>query len=250
MTIGDKIKRMVFKNTSKPVAPPSSNKEEGEEENPYLANRRKWNSHTAKVSFQRQIWQVLCILAMLIVLAAVGGVIHFASQSTYIPYVIEVDKHGQTVASGPVTAASKTDPRVIHASIAEFITDARMVSLDIALQRRAVFRVYSKLSPTDPATPKMNEWLNGTPESSPFARARKELVSIQIESVLQQTPESWQIDWVETVTDREGVTQDIAIMRATATVYTAETTASTTDEELRLNPSSVHVRDFSWTRLK
>jgi type IV secretory pathway TrbF-like protein len=73
----------------------------------------------AAVVSQRQTWQVIGILSLLIALAGVGGVIHIGSQSKFIPYVVEVDKLGQTVAAGPVQAAGKADPRVIHAAVAE-----------------------------------------------------------------------------------------------------------------------------------
>jgi type IV secretory pathway TrbF-like protein len=51
---------------------------------------------------QRQTWQVIGILSLLIALAGVGGVIHIGSQSKFIPYVVQVDKMGQTIAAGPV----------------------------------------------------------------------------------------------------------------------------------------------------
>jgi type IV secretory pathway TrbF-like protein len=191
---------------------------------------------------------VVGILSLLIALAGVGGVIHIGSQSKFIPYVIEVDKHGQTVAVGPVTAGSKADPRVIHASVADYITNARMVTPDVALQRKAVFRVYSMLSPNDAATQKMNEWLNGTPDSSPFKRAVKEMVSVEIKSVLPQSPDTWQVEWVETTRDRQGVLKDNPVnMRALVNVYTIEPTSQTTDEQLRNNPLGIFVRDFSWS---
>ena len=66
-------------------------------------------------------------------------------------------------------------------------------------------RVYAVLATGDPATAKMNEWLNGTPESNPFKRADTEMVSVEIKSVMPQTDSTWQVDWVETVRDRKGV---------------------------------------------
>ena len=219
-------------------------------ENPYLNGRRGWNEHVGAVVSQRQTWQVIGILALLIALAAVGGVIHIGAQSKFIPYVIEVDKHGQAMAVAPVTAASAADPRVVHASVAEFITDARMVSPDVALQRRAIFRVYARLAPADPAIVKMNEWMKQG-EESPFERATREMVSTQINSVLPQSPDTWQVDWLETVRDRQGVLQgDPVAMRALVTVYTAAPTTTTTEEQMRMNPLGIYVRDFSWSRLQ
>jgi type IV secretion system protein VirB5 len=104
------------------------------------------------------------------------------------------------------------------------------------------------LSPNDPATQKMNEWLNGTPESSPFKRAVKEMVSTEIKSVLPQSPDTWQVEWVETIRDRQGVLKGQPVnMRALVNVYIATPTSQTTDEQLRNNPLGIYVRDYSWS---
>jgi len=230
--------------------PPRAQNGKGETENPYLTARRSWNEHVGALVSQRQTWQVIGILSMLIALTAIGGVIHIGSQSKFIPYVIEVDKLGQTLAAGPIQAAARADPRVIHATVAEFISDARMVTPDVALQRNAIFRTYSRLSPNDPATFKMNEWLNGTPDSSPFRRAEKEMVNIEIRTVIPQTPETWQVEWTETTRDRQGTPKGTpAAWRALVTVYVAGITAQTTDEQLRNNPMSIYIRDYSWSRI-
>jgi len=220
-------------------------------ENPYLTARRTWNDHVGSIISQRQTWQVIGILALLITLASIGGIIQIGRQSKFVPYVIEVDKHGQAVAAGPLEATNAADSRVIHAAIADWIGCARLVSPDVALQRKCVFRVYSMLSQNDPATPKMSEWMNGTDTSSPFKRAEKEMVSTEIKTVLPQTPTTWQVEWLESTRDRQGVMKDSPVnWRALVTIYIAEVTSSTTDEQLRNNPLSIYVRDFSWAPIK
>jgi len=253
MSFAEAIKGLLFKR-SDTARPASASKQmrprASEMTNPYLAARRTWNEHVGSVVSSRQTWQVIGILAMLIALAGVGGVIHIGSQSKFIPYVVQVDKLGQTLAAGPVTAADKADPRVIHATVADFIHSARIVTPDVALQRKAVFKVYAHLSPNDPGTPKMNEWLDGTAEASPFKRAAKEIVSTEITSVIPQSPDTWQVDWIETTRDRQGTLKGPAVtMRALVTVYSAESTSQTTDEQLRNNPMGIYVRDYSWSRL-
>nr|AFR43735.1 mating pair formation protein [uncultured bacterium]QGW60540.1 mating pair formation protein [bacterium] len=262
MSFADTLKGLIFKKPAtaegrdtrdprRTDEPLEGGRRKGEAENPYLTARRSWNDHVGSVVSQRQTWQVIGILSLLIALAGVGGVIHIGSQSKFIPYVVEVDKLGQTVAAGPVQAAAKADPRVIHATVAEFINDARLVTPDVALQRRAVFRLYAKLSPNDPATPKMNEWLNGNPDASPFARAAKEMVNVEIKTVIPQTPDTWQVEWEETTRDRQGTPKGKPVTwRALVTVYVAEVTPQTTDEQLRNNPLSVYVRDYSWSRIQ
>jgi hypothetical protein len=97
---------------------------------------------------------VIGILSLLIALAGVGGVIHIGSQSKFIPYVVEVDKLGQTVAAGPVQrAAGKADPRVIHAAVASSISCAAWCRLTWPCSARPCSR-RTRCSPNDPATAK------------------------------------------------------------------------------------------------
>lgn len=232
----------------KPIA---DGRRAGESTNPYLNARRTWNDHVGRIVAQARLWQLLGLSALMIVLVAVGGIIHIGSQSKFVPYVIERDKLGQVRAAGPVGATTKADDRVIESQLSDWINDARMVSVDVALQRRAVERIYSKLVSTDPAKIKMNEWLNGNPEKNPFKRAETELVSVEIKNVLPQTKDTWQVDWVESTRDRTGALKaEPVIWRALITVYQADTTEATSDAQLRANPLNLFVRDFSWSRVQ
>jgi type IV secretion system protein VirB5 len=243
MSIEAAIKGLIFNK--------SSTDENQEEENPYLNARRTWNDRTSSIVSSRNMWQLLGILSLMIALAGMGGIIYIGSQSRFVPYIIEVDKLGQAAAIAPAQLAAPVDQRVVHAAVASFINDARLVTPDIALQRNAVFRLYFMLSANDPASIKANEWLNGTAESNPFTRAAKETVSIEILSVIPQTPETWQVDWLETARDRQGVMLDKPFrMRALVTVYTVPSTPQTTEEQIRNNPLGIYVRDFSWSKQK
>ena len=91
----------------------------------------------------------------------------------------------------------------------------------------------------------------GTPDSSPFKRAEREMVSVEIKTVIPQTPDTWQVEWVESSRDRQGSLKGPPVSwRALVTTYIAEVTPSTTDEQLRNNPLSIYVRDYSWSRIQ
>ena len=220
-----------------------------ESENPYLAARRTWNDHVGGVVASRQMAMLGGVLCLLIALAAVGGMTYIGSQSRFIPMVVQVDKLGQHAAAMTLDPAQPADPRVVRASVAAWIADARLVTPDVALQRKAVLRVYAMLAPNEAATTKMNEWLNGAETSSPFKRAANETVSIEVETTLRQTGETWQVDWIETTRDRQGALKSAPQRwRALVTVYTVEATPDTTEEQMRDNPLGIHVRDFTWSK--
>lgn len=253
INLGSKFKGLFPKNADgdprREAATFDDGRREGENENPYLAARRTWNDRNAANAASRQMWQLMGILAMMVALASVGGTIYIGSQSKFVPYVVQVDKLGQQAAVAPAERAAPVDPRVVHASVAAWVADVRTVTPDVALQRKAVFHVYSMLAPNDPATAKTNEWLNGNADSSPFKRAAKETVSIEIDTALQQTADTWQVDWIETMRDRQGVLKGKPQRwRALVTVYTVSTTPDTTEQQIRDNPLGVHVRDFVWSK--
>ena len=221
----------------------------GENENPYLSARRTWNDHMRGIQASRNMWQVFALLCLLIALAGVGGAIAIGSQSKFIPYVVQVNKLGEAIAVSRADIAAVADQRVVHASIAAFINDLRMVTPDIALQRRAIFSAYAMLSNNDPATVKANEWFNSSEASSPFKRAETQTVNVEIISVIPQSPETWQVDWLEKIYDRQGhLTEPPFKMRALLRVYNKPTTQSTTEEQIRNNPLGIYIQDFSWSK--
>lgn len=216
-------------------------------ENPWFAARREWNAHEGGVIASRRMWQIVGICCLLIALAAVGGIIHIGLQSKFIPYVIQVDKLGQALAVGRADQAAPVDRRVLQAALASFVADARLVTPDVAVQRKAVFNVYAMLRSNEPATQKIGEYYEKK-ESNPFERAAKETAFVEIASVLQQSPETWQVDWVEETRDRQGGLKGRQRMRALLTVFVSPPTAQTSEDELRRNPLGVFVRDFNWSK--
>ncbi len=246
MSTAEKTKPKVFKRKfearqiKEPQAP-----------NPYVSAKRTWNDHVGSVITAKQTWQFIGVLSLLIAFAAVGGIVYIGSQSKYIPYVIEVDKFGQVQSMGPIAETTIADTKVVGATVAKFIENSRLVTPDVSLQSRAVFDIYAHLYPNSPAITKMTEFLGETSKTNPFLRARTAMVNIDITSVMPQTPETWQIDWIETTRNRQGtVIGEPQQMRALVTVFTASDTREMTEEHMRYNPLGIYVKDYTWSLLK
>ena len=217
-------------------------------ENPYLNTRRTMNEQNGALINSRQIWQATALLALLIAIGAIGGIIHIGSQSRFIPYVVEVDQLGQTNTVRRADRASVADERVVRATIAVFVRDMRMVSFDRNVQNDAIWRVYSMLQSSDPATTKITDFMKD-PVTNPSKRAELHSVGIEISSVLQQTAETWEVNWTEKVWDRQGIRVEQNRMRGLITIYIVPPTTATTEEEIRRNPLGIFVRDFTWSRI-
>ncbi len=219
------------------------------EENPYLDARKKHNEYESSRNASLRLWKLFGLLGLLTGLAGVGGMIHIGSQSKFVPYVIEVDKLGQTLAVSVADKAAPADPRIVSSLLARAITLARMVTPDVVVQRNAIFELYASLDSSDPAALKMQEYLGSDSDTSPFKRAAKETVDVQITSVIPQSDETWQVDWMETVRARgDGSIISRFRMRALVRIYVVPPTNRTSEEQIRKNPLGIFIRDFNWSK--
>ncbi len=216
--------------------------------NPYLNARRTMNEQTGAIIASRQIWQAVALVSMLITVGAVGGLIHIGLQSKFVPYVVEVDKLGRAVAGRIANRAGRVDDRVVKATLASFIADSRAVSFDRNQQNDAIWRVYSHLQSSEPATTKITSYMTD-PVTSPTKKAEEYSVGVEISSVLQQTETTWEVNWTERVWDRKGVQVDQYRMRGLLTIYVSPPTTSTREEEIWRNPLGIYFRDVTWAKV-
>ncbi len=217
--------------------------------NPYLNARRVWNTEAMALMSSQRAWMVVGIVSMIIAAIAVMGALHVGAQSKFVPYVVQVDNLGQMLYSGTVKQAAAADRRIIRAMLHDFITHSRIVTKDERLQTQAVHKTYAYLLSNFPSTQKMNEYMNSAPESTPFARAKKLTVETDIDTILQRTPDTWQVDWIETVRYASHMTPDERYrMRAVITTAFLPPDSKTPEEQIMRNPIGMYIKDFSWTK--
>ena len=85
---------------------------------------------------------------------------------------------------------------------------------------------------------------------NPFTRAKTEMVSTELISVLQQTPDTWQVDWIETTRNRDGTLKNPPVrMRALVNVYqNTNLNAKINENNDVMNPHRIFIKDFNWSK--
>lgn len=219
------------------------------EVNPYLNARRTWNHHMAGLMRSVQIWQAVGLASLLIAATAVAGIIAIGSQSKFIPLVFQQDANGNTIS---VTRADKIQEASVddmRTAAVQFIENIRLVTPDVDLQRKAVLQVYAYLDGSDAAVAKVNQFYQKDKESNPFVRAGTETVSVEVRSILQQSENTWQIEWTETTRTRDGeLKAKPVLMKALVTIYQNNASLDASNPTLLRNPHLILVRDFSWSK--
>uniref|UniRef100_UPI00261F6537 type IV secretion system protein n=2 Tax=uncultured Vibrio sp. TaxID=114054 RepID=UPI00261F6537 len=102
---------------------------------------------------------------------------------------------------------------------------------------------YSKLAPNSPAYTQVTDAFQ---QENPFERASRELVKVEINSVLPLSESTWQVEWLETVSDRSGNHLSGALYRATLNTQTQQPQNKT---QMQQNPLGLWITTFNDVRL-
>lgn len=209
---------------------------------PYLEARRQWSEEYGGFIARERAWRLIAIIALVLATVSIGVVAYTATRSQFVPYIVEKDKLGSTVAVRPAERTQQADPRVIQAQLAEWLTNTRSVSVDAGLQRRGIDKAYALISRSGAAKQQLDAWMQA---NDPFKRAASELVTVEIQSVLPVGDNSWRIEWAETVRDRAGELLSTTTWQATVTVAVVP---PKTEAAIFMNPTGLLIQSFAWSQ--
>ncbi|HZP45662.1 MAG TPA: VirB8/TrbF family protein [Candidatus Binataceae bacterium] len=216
--------------------------------NPYFEARREWDERYADLVLGKRNWQIAAggLLAVSLILAI--GIVWLATRSRYIPYVVEVDKLGYALTvPQPLTPTSvpHVTGRIERYEVAAFIRNARAVSSDVQVEQEML---NSLLAHARGAADKfLDEYYHSDGFAhNPFKRAQRETVTVQIDSILKLSAESYQVRWTETKHDLGGAT--LGAPAHWEAVLKTELIPPSSDDAIVSNPLGFYVTQISWTR--
>lgn len=210
-------------------------------ESPYLAARQEWNERYGSYVRAAWAWRTVGIIALAMAVVSSSYALYQSTQVKLVPYIVEVDKLGTAVSGGYPQQIEYADPRVVRATLGNFISAFRSVTPDTVVQKRYIDRTYAMLRTSDAATEKVNGWFRS---NSPFEKAKGATVAVEVNNIVALSPQSWQIDWTEFERDRQG--KELAARRFRG-IATVTLTPPQDEGVIRLNPIGLYLKDFDWT---
>ena len=216
--------------------------------NPYVEARQEWDERYADLVLGKRNWQIVAggLLTATIILAT--STVWLSTRSRYIPYVVEVDKLGYALTvPQPLTPASAPDvaTRMQRYEMAAFIRDARSVSSDPQLEHQML---NSLLAHVRGAADKFLDayYHSDSFAHNPFKIAESQTVTVQIDSILQISPASYQVRWSEQRHDLNGV--PLGAASHWEAMLQTEIVPPKSDESIVSNPLGFYVTQISWTQ--
>jgi type IV secretory pathway TrbF-like protein len=215
---------------------------EGINRNPYFEARRRWNEVIGSTVQRARIMTLLTIILAIGNAALIGGMWHLASMSKVVPYVMVLNEAMTPVSMGVAQQGNVSDKQTITRSfLARFIVDLRTITADASLLNKQFERLYTMLLP---GTESYSEISTHFRESSPFSRAAREVVAVNVVSLLPTSESAWEAEWVEVVTTRGNGQKTKRTYRAVLNIGQATEQDS---KAMLHNPLGVVVERFEYT---
>jgi type IV secretion system protein VirB5 len=206
--------------------------------NPYIAARREWNFMYGDIIKAKHNWQQMALFLLLLQLITLIGLITLALQKHFVPYVVRVDKLGNTNFTEFLKTENAISPLVMNAMVRRFIISARSVIADPIAEKHELDFVYSIARGA--AHTVLDNFYH---TQNPFDIIKDETCEVMVNAVLPKSPETWQIDWTETRRDLNGRVMGQEHFEG---LVTLEQHTPTNMDEINLNPLGLYVTHLSW----
>lgn len=215
--------------------------------NPYVEARREWDERYGDLVLGKRNWQIAAGGLLLVSLILASGIVWLTTRSRFIPYVVEVDKLGYSLTvPQPLTTASVPDVtgRMQRYEVAAFIRNARAVSTDQQVEHQML---NSLLAHARGAADRfLDDYFHSDGFShNPFKIAEKQTVSVQIDSILQLSPQSYQVRWTEEERDLNGVA--FGVPTHWEAVLQTQIVPPNSEGAILSNPLGFYVTQITWT---
>jgi type IV secretion system protein TrbF len=237
-----------FGTTTIPRSPATAHQapEPSASDNPYTSGNATWTRLFDRVLGRTAMVWCVAVLSLLVNVIQGANQIQLGAQGKCPPYIVE-QCNGQIRGILPATPLDATDPetlrKVTRSHLLDFVASVRQVTPDSDLQRKWIQRALASVKPNEPGGVKTRQYLL---ESNPVKRAGKELVRFEGETLLEQKPGTWQMQWREVIFNRDGTHRETIPMQAILTVY--RNPLPLPESEEALNPLAEFIRDWDWSR--
>lgn len=206
---------------------------------PYQKAAQVWDERIGSARVQARNWRLMAFGSLLLSAGLAAALVWQSVRGTIVPWVVEVDRLGETQAVAPAVADYRpTDPQIAW-HLARFIEQVRSVPADPIIVRQHWLRAYDFVS--DRGALALNDHARA---NDPFAKVGKEQVAVEISSVIRASPGSFRVAW----TERRYENGSLAATERWTAILTIVIEPPRDAERLRKNPLGIFVHAISWSK--
>ncbi len=210
-----------------------------EADTPYRRAAQAWDERIGSARVQARSWRLMAFGSLILSAGLAGALTWQATRGTVVPWVVQVDKLGQTQAVAPATNGYRPNDAQIAYQLSEFIGNVRAISNDPVVVRGNWLKAY------DFTTDKGAQALNGYAQANdPFAKVGTTQVAVEVLSVIRASADSFRLTWVE----RAYTNGQLTTTQRWSAIVSLVIDPPHDPERLRKNPLGIYVSGINWSQ--
>ena len=214
---------------------------------PYRRAQQEWDARMGGAIVQAANWRAATFAAIGVVGLSVLGLVYLGAQPKVVPHIVEIDHLGAAAYRGPVGRSGDYVPTddVIRYHLHRFVEDTRSISSDPGVIRTQWLDAYTLVSPKGA---NMLTAFVTAPGNNPYARAQEQRVAVELLSAVRVTADTWQLDWRETASDKNGT--PLGAPTVWRGMLRTQLQKPKTEEQLQKNPIGLYIDEIHWDKVQ
>lgn len=210
-----------------------------EPETPYQKAAQVWDDRIGSARVQARNWRLMAFGSLILSGGFASALVLQSARGTVVPWVVQVDNHGQAQTVAPAVADYRpTDPQIAW-HLGRFIEQVRAIPADAIIVRQNWLRAYEWT--TDRGATALNDYARA---NDPFTRVGRQQIAVDVSSVIRASPDSFRVAW----TERHYENGQFARTERWTAILTIVIQTPRDAERLRANPLGIYVNAINWSR--
>lgn len=210
-----------------------------EPETPYQKAAQAWDERIGSARVQAKNWRIMAFGSLILSAGFASALVWQSARGTVVPWVVQVDKLGQSQAVAPAVAEYRpTDPQIAF-HLGRFIEQTRSIPSDAIIVRQNWLRAYEFTTDRGAAT--LNDYARA---NDPFTKVGRQQIAVEVSSVIRASNDSFRVAW----TERHYENGQLSTTERWTAILTIVIQTPRDAERLRANPLGIYVNAISWSR--
>ncbi len=206
---------------------------------PYQKASQVWDERIGSARVQAKNWRLMAFGCLILSSGFAAALIWQSVNGSVVPWVVQVDKLGDTQVVAAATADYEPSDPQIAFHLARFIEKVRSIPADAIVVRQNWLRAYEFT--TDRGALALNDFARS---NDPFTRVGKQQVAVEVSSVIRASPGSFRVAW----TERHYENGQLSATERWTAILTIVIQPPRDAARLRANPLGIYVNAISWSR--
>jgi type IV secretion system protein VirB5 len=206
---------------------------------PYRRAQQEWDARMGSAVLSARTWRTMAFAALGLSAALALALTAVALQRRTFVHVVEVAPEGQVLSVRAADATwSPTETQTAY-FLGRFVRLTRSLPTDAVVLRENWLEAYRFLTPQ--AATQLNEIARA---DDPFASVGTLGRVVHVRSIVQRSPNSWQVAWEERTTGAGAMPPRAAYTG----LFTVRHAPPRTADDIAINPLGLFITEFSWSR--